>query len=263
MHDPGVKFAPGRRRRVDARHFDSLARTLSASGSRRRFLALLAMTPVAGGLAGLFSADDAEGHGRRRRRVKRHKHGRGRRRKQARKRRCTPDATTLTCAGRCGSVTNNCKQIVNCGACDCSPACGPCFTCQGNAGAPGTCVVDEGAACSGDPCLVGQTCDAEGQCGGGTPKCPGQNCDAGTCIPLTCEEQCSGCEWCIEKADMSRMCGSGRIGTGCVECSSDAECPLTNPICVARITSVNGSGSFTPCPTSFPGPACTSFTACG
>ena len=30
---------------------------------------------------------------------------------------CKPDAAATTCAGKCGSVSNNCQQQVNCGAC--------------------------------------------------------------------------------------------------------------------------------------------------
>lgn len=33
---------------------------------------------------------------------------------------CKPDAAAKTCAGTCGSVTNNCQQQVNCGACGCT-----------------------------------------------------------------------------------------------------------------------------------------------
>jgi hypothetical protein len=114
---------------VDTRHFDALTRMLSTPESRRRLLGALAALPVAGGLLERLALDEAEAKERRRRRKSRHKRRRhktaGKRRRQQRrkaqrrhrKRRCTPEPVSHTCAGRCGQVTNNCGQVVECAPC--------------------------------------------------------------------------------------------------------------------------------------------------
>jgi hypothetical protein len=57
---------------MDLRRCDDLATALATSDSRRRFLALLATLPMAGGLLGILPLDEVEGKGRRKRRVKAH-----------------------------------------------------------------------------------------------------------------------------------------------------------------------------------------------
>ena len=120
---------------MDSRHFDYLTRVLTSAGTRRGMLGGLAGLPVLGGLVALLGpeAGDARG-GRHRRRVKRHKHGKGRRRKDKGKGRrkgtkpepqpkpnCIPEAASETCSGTCGSVTNNCQQMVACDPCCTTP----------------------------------------------------------------------------------------------------------------------------------------------
>lgn len=84
--------------------FDRLARSLDALRSRRSVMALLAgllATPTLTTLHG-----DAK------------KKGKG---KKKPKKKCKPEEASQTCAGRCGSTMNNCKKLVDCGAC--TPPC--------------------------------------------------------------------------------------------------------------------------------------------
>ncbi|MFT4041184.1 MAG: NHL repeat-containing protein [Thermomicrobiales bacterium] len=41
---------------------------------------------------------------------------------------CTPDGRAATCGTQCGSIANNCGELVDCGVC-CTPACGPAERC--------------------------------------------------------------------------------------------------------------------------------------
>lgn len=102
---------------MDSRHFDALGKLLSTSNSRRRLAALLVSLPAAGGLREILEPLDAEG--------KRHK-------KHKKKHKpptptptpaCTPDPAAKTCAGQCGTVTNNCQKVVDCGSCVCDVRC--------------------------------------------------------------------------------------------------------------------------------------------
>lgn len=132
---------------MDARHFDDLARRLTVQTSRRH---VLAAVPVVGGILALLDPEGADGLGRRKRRARRHRRrekqrqrGQDRRNHKKRGKRqdpqptppaCTPDATAQTCAGKCGTVTNNCQQGVDCGSCVCDPPCGICLTCDAGTG---------------------------------------------------------------------------------------------------------------------------------
>ena len=184
---------------MDARHFDALTRVISAPDSRRRLLALLATLPLLGGALGLFAPEDAAAKDRRRRRKQRH-----RRRKNpgGRKKGCKPKSTASVCAGRCGTVKTRqtCGKTVDCGSCDCSPACGACFTCQGTAGAPGTCVPQKaGTPCGVASCDSGTlqpqgSCDGNGVCVTAPPvSCAPDLCWDGACA---CGDVCaSGCQF--------------------------------------------------------------------
>lgn len=97
---------------MDDRHFDALTKALATPGPRRRLLGTAAALPLLGGVLASRTADEAEGKG--------HKKRKGR---KGRKKKCQAEPASQTCAGTCGSVTNNCQQAVNCGSCACSPAC--------------------------------------------------------------------------------------------------------------------------------------------
>jgi hypothetical protein len=212
---------------MDGRHFDFLARALSARGARRSLLGLLATLPVFGGLLALLD-DDAAAKGRRKRRKKGHKHGKGKHKKHKQKK-CHPEPKTTTCADACGQVTNNCQQAVDCGPC----TCGGCPTCQ---------VCDaETNACVADPSQRDEPCGEEWQVCQSNGNCA---CDAGTCPNCTtCEsngvcEACSGCcddGQCVESCDQPANPCEARVCTaGVCEYSTLVDCSA-NPgaICCA------------------------------
>lgn len=203
---------------MDAGHFDALARTLTPANPRRRVLGVLATLPVLGSLVVLLDANETEAKDRRRRRKTRHdrrKHP-GQRKHHKRKK-CKAESVGQTCANRCGSVSNNCNQSVDCGSCACDPACDACFTCQdGGPTTLGTCVVDP--AQQGQTYgLVGQICQADGSCA----------CDAGSC------------------ANPTPICANG----ACVFCSATNPCPAGqccagDGSCGACLAFVTGTSSF-------------------
>lgn len=145
---------------------DILARSLASSGSRRILLGALAVAPVAAGLLDFLIPEDTRAKDRRRRRKQRHKRHKdpGRDKRTNRDKQdntaqpqdtCQPESAAETCAGKCGSVLNTCQQTVDCGSCDCNPACDECSSCHGAPGTPGVCVPKE----SGTRCSGGGTCD--------------------------------------------------------------------------------------------------------
>jgi hypothetical protein len=162
---------------MDATRFDQIARSLTTAKSRRGMLAVLLALPL---LIGLADADDANAQGRRRRRKKAHKHGRPRPHGKRKNHPCKPTSLAETCASACGAVKNACGKTVDCGSCDCDPPCGICFSCQGEPGAPGTCVPEAAGSSCGNPTtcdsgqlILGPMCDGSGTCQPGTPVlCP-------------------------------------------------------------------------------------------
>jgi hypothetical protein len=84
---------------MDDVRFDRLARTLDGRRSRRAATALL------GGLLAtpLLASDESAA------------------KKKKRKKKCKPGPAAQTCAGKCGSVRNRCKKMVDCGPC--TPPC--------------------------------------------------------------------------------------------------------------------------------------------
>lgn len=231
---------------MDARHFDHLARSLSAAGTRRGLLAVLAALPLLGGLFALLD-EETDAKGRRKRRKQRHKKRTGKRKdnqkgkhKGKHKKKpmlsCTPDALATTCAGRCGSVVNNCQQAVDCGPCDCEPPCPHCQTCDA---ASSQCVPDPAAA--GADCAPCRRCDGSGACVECTPCCDDVCCpDAGSichlgsgacCVPesesQTCAHTCgSVTNNCGQEVD----CGDCTCNPVCPICQS---CDLETGACVA------------------------------
>jgi hypothetical protein len=211
---------------MDNTHFDALARGLSTGQSRRRLLAYLGTLPVMGGLAAILDPADAEGAGRRKRRKKRHKHGKGRRRQgNGKKKRCKAASVAATCAGKCGSVTNTCKKVVDCGPCTCDPPCGACERCSGTTcaacalccdavccdqadaichRATGACCVPESAAqtCDGKCGTVANTCGVEVDCG----PC---RCDPACAVCQICDEQTGQC---VEDPAQAGTCCDGTAG---------------------------------------------------
>jgi hypothetical protein len=226
---------------MDPTRFDALARVLSAPDSRRRVLGLLAAVPVLGGLV-LLDPDDAEAKRKRRRHTRERDHdpdldAEKKKKKKKKKKKCTPDAVTQTCAGRCGAVSNNCQQAVDCGPCTCDPACPACQICDEETG---QCVADPGQAgdacgsagqvCFGNSCCTPiSTCPA-GACGVISDGC-GSTIDCGACAPQTCKTGTCGengtCSYANEP--------NGQPGTNCATtfCCNGACCGLPYPICSA------------------------------
>jgi hypothetical protein len=225
---------------MDARQFDSLARSLTASGRRREVLAFLATIPLLGGLTALVATEDtaeAKGKGRRKRgKQARHDPGLSAEKKRKKKKKCKKPAQV--CAGKCGPVTFKCKKrkkTVDCGSCACNPPCDECFLCNETTR---VCEVDpekEGDACG----QTGQFCHADGAC----------ICDDTSCPACAI---CQGDGSCTEPCAGDGCCDNGAcLGGNTVEaCGSDGEtcaaCSGSEPICVnGTCTACSGAN---PCP---------------
>jgi hypothetical protein len=217
---------------VDDEVVDRLARRVGTCGSRRAALGILAGTGLAAALG--LTEDDATAK-------------RKRRKKKKKVTPCTPEPRATTCAGKCGSVANNCQTPVNCGGC---PTCQRCdaatATCQpdqnqqGNACgqtgqiclADGTCACDAGSCGSDNVCINGgcQPCGF-----GDGPCCAGNTCKTGGFLRLICKEGiCESCgrdgEQCCadETCDIaSRVCLSGT----CRNCGTEGQPCCANNTC--------------------------------
>jgi hypothetical protein len=244
---------------LDASHFDALAKALSSVDSRRRLLASLVTVP----LLGVFRAgeEDIEAKPRKDRHDRRQNAQQGlvadKKKRKKRKKQCQPESVAQTCAGKCGSVTNTCKQVVDCGSCACDPACDACFTCQEHgSNARGTCVVDpaqQGQSCGSEgkvcqprdgacacvPACTGQACGPDG-CGGSCGSCGGgEVCTTAgqCCTPTTCaaidQEMCQNPDDCGDYG----ICGTFPDGCGgtlnCGTCPHSCLACQDN-ICVRR-----------------------------
>jgi hypothetical protein len=199
---------------MDAFRFDHLTRAVSAAGTRRWLLGLLATLPLLGSLLAGLDPATAE---RKRRRKQRHQKDRDRElhAQKKKKKKCKSPPIARTCLNKCGPVKNKCKKTVNC-PCLCDPECVVCAICQAGPNGVGTCVRDpkqQGDAC-GTP---GQICQNDGSC----------NCDAQSCsnpTPLCVIDSCVACS-------ASLLCPDGQCcnGGSCV-----ASCPL-NETCDAGV----------------------------
>ncbi len=262
---------------MDPRRFDRLAKSLSASGTRRDVIRLLTALPLGVTLAPLLAGapdtiakDDVHGssHQRHRRKAKhRHQpgndkeHRKGQRkgnRKDKGKKTCTPEPVAQTCAGKCAIVTNTCGAQVDCGPCTCATGCPTCQSCNPTSG---LCVnVANGTACNdGDVCTETETCQ-NGVCQGTRVTCtaPAICCPFGT--PGACRRparaSCSSNDVCC-----SNLCGG--IGGCCPVCPPDCGCGLlaTGDVACFDLTHPDDPrcGAGGSCP---PGQACSSGNRC-
>lgn len=263
---------------MDARHFDSLARALTEGGTRRSLLALLSTLPVLGGVLAWFGSDDTAAKDRRRRRKKRHKkrHTKGKGRDKGNSK-CKPHSLAKTCDGLCGPITNNCKQIVDCGTCACNPLCAPCFACNEATGAceidpaqQGTpcgdgrvCQPDGQCLCGGNSCGACRTCEADGACAGCTGCCSGHQCVAQCPACQVCSG--GGCVGCLACCDTNGVCQSGETNAACGSvgecetCTGQDECEgqqcICQPACSGKTCGPDGCGDVC-------GPGCAACATC-
>lgn len=278
---------------MDHQQFDHLARSIAPIRSRRHVLGALASLAIASGLLQVLVPAETAAKDRRRRRKHRHKRRKDPgSRKQGRDKRsdrkdstpeapCAPDSVAQTCAGRCGSVRNNCQQPVDCGSCACESACEACFTCQSAQNTPGACEVDpeqQGKRCGepGQVCLANgacacdaTSCDAPDTCGGGSVA--GQcGCTPQTCAALgaACGTRddgcgttldCGGCPYASQHCDSNvcsacvpRTCAEAGADCGLIDdgCGNQVNCDVS---CTGHGFVCRGNTCSLPCP---PGPFC-------
>ncbi|MCA9877298.1 MAG: hypothetical protein KC442_05940, partial [Thermomicrobiales bacterium] len=127
---------------MDASQFDHLSKALARLTGRRPLAQALATLPLIGA-SGLLAGETAARRKRRggaqaeKKKAKKKSfcldgqtiRAKKKKAKKLRKRGvtpgkcqdCIPDTKAQTCAGKCGSVVNNCQQTVNCGVCGCLP----------------------------------------------------------------------------------------------------------------------------------------------
>ena len=194
---------------MDGESIDLLARRVGTLGSRRAALGILAGSGLAATL-GVVSHDAI-----------------AKRKKKKKKKKCTPQSRTTTCAGRCGSVVNNCRKAVNCDSC---PVCQRCDS------ATATCQPDP--ALQGDACgQTGQVCQSNGSC-----ACDAGSCESGTvCLNSTCE-QCGvdGDPCCAGNTCRQAFFVCTPAGI-CVRCGREGEPCCANNICDSGRVCVSGT----------------------
>jgi hypothetical protein len=171
---------------MDAKHFDTLTRTLIAASSRRRALRLLSGL----GLVGLLGPAETAA-----KRKHKHKHRKKHKPQPAppsppSSPPCVPEDPAITCAAGCGSRTNNCAGVVYC-QCPTSQSCLGNGDCAGTCNPGGTdCPAD--CLCPGNPSVEGPfrcvpistSCDQALQACEHTAECPrGQHCQVTQCSP--------------------------------------------------------------------------------
>jgi hypothetical protein len=215
---------------MEINQFDTLTRSLTVAGSRRRVLAL-----AFGGLIslGLARSDDVAAGGKCKpkcpecRKCKKGKNGK---------------------AGKCTGKKPNgaaCPDgICQSGRCVaavppvCPPVCPVCQTCNAATGQCGVQSSQNGQA--------GQSCAGTKVCCSGTCCDPIHECnDAGVCA--TCAEVCGASCLCLTLADGGMTC-SGLFST-CTPgetCSSTADCPDLK-VCVTSVTNPNTNVTFQGC----------------
>ncbi len=189
---------------MDDGQFDHLVRRVTSLTSRRGLLGLAVSLPILGdGLAHLAPVG-----------VEARKHKKHKKKPTV----CTPEAQATTCAGRCGSVQNNCQQTVTC-------TCPVCQTC-----ADGRCqpVANATVACDGSPVnVIGNLVCTNNTSEVGVCVDGACNCGAHTYDPATkrCVCRASDTAQCAANSGPNTCCRVGQVctpgegGTGCVPCS--------------------------------------------
>jgi hypothetical protein len=204
---------------MDADRFDSLARTLTAAGSRRRAFAAALSGGL--GLLGLASPDDAAA---------------------ARSGKCKPKCGDCEQCKKGDCKRKNGKKRCKKGKCQplTGPACsggrvcqaGSCVCRSGTERCGGACVARCGAATVRNPvtcgcCQVaGETCSFDGA----------NNCCSGLCPGGTCESKFSG-----DACTFAEQCGTGVCRGGLCACSALREPCFQNLDCCDATTGLAGT----------------------
>jgi hypothetical protein len=216
---------------LDANKFDCLTKLLAGASTRRGVARLLSVLPLsvlittfAGEIPEATAEDDDHGssHRRQRRRARhRRRHGSARKPRKgnkSKKKGCKSQPRTSTCAGKCGTVLDNCGKSVDCGS-----GCSQCQTCNL---ATSQCVpIADNTPCDdGNACTQTDTCQG-GVCVGANPivcpppanPCEVSTCDpgSGTCVTANAPNRtvCGG------SGTTSSICCNGTCWDGC--CGSD------------------------------------------
>lgn len=125
---------------------------------------------------------------------------------------CEAESPETTCAGKCGSQTNNCGATVDCGPCSdtCSP--GQQMTDNGCVDCSAGTYSSSGVACYG--CAAGTFSAA------GASSCTA--CPAGTYTPMDTSTGCldCGCDTCDP---VTGACATGNLADG-LACTADSDC---------------------------------------
>ncbi len=207
---------------MDDETFDRIARRFEGLTSRRGAFGVLAGSSVLSALGGLRLEVMAKG--------------------KKKKKKCRPKPKAATCAGKCGSVKNNCKKTIECGSCPFCQRCSGAGVCEPDpdkieniCGSPGQiCQANGSCACDASSCALGTGCingacqdcgDTDQQC------CPGNTCDGGrVCLAGACE-LCGFLDAPCCSANNCPQAGTGCFAGTCEECGGSGEQCCPNDIC--------------------------------
>jgi hypothetical protein len=215
--------------RMDGKDFDSLAKSLAVSGTRRRLVRLLSVLPLGVTLTAMLGdepetisakknkkqeTDDDHGssHCRHRRNAEhRHQTGNNKEHRQGKRKgkdkdqgqrrtKCVPDSLAHTCAGKCAKMINNCGAQVECGSCVCTPLCAECEVCNDRTGRceprPANEACGPAATCVNGVETPRDGCDGAGSCQPGSPR----DCDPFPCDGDACATTCGSDDDCVDDA---------------------------------------------------------------
>lgn len=227
---------------MDDETFDRIARRFEGLTSRRGAFGALAGAGVLSTLGGLRLEVMAKG-------------------KKKKKKKCKPKSNGATCAGKCGSVKNNCKKTVECGLCP------VCQRCSDNVCEPDPDQFNDGCGFAGQVCLANGACACDANSCGGSTVCidgscefcgeSGQPCCGNTCVGGTVcvDDFCEPCGFLDASCCSTRNCipspGLGCFGPGvgtCELCGDSAEQCCPNRICeTGRVCLGEGNGTCLEC----------------